>query len=476
MHVHMKWKQFVWIHLPVTCTNSSTLMMIFSLTCTQRSGSNSNDWTFGSYLSCKKSRGYADLSTKVRARRTPQKTIEGVVHLQPRLHAPVDSLPTLIVIVTFPVTYSKVVVPRLPPLQSTIVAPQTKHLQDVQRVRMESEALPFVVPLPDCPRVQAAFCAGLLHPEGPPSLYQVWPWGCVAHSGRNPQIASFAERGSPLIAGQTSFAPWLAVLVASNACPTEGVWFVWSHQTFRVIIPLTEAKANPLHSALRTDYACSLLSSDELRRIYVEGRPVKALEGGWTAYLANPPLLQRDRRLARMRQEFAEYHAGKQARKQEKLAYTMEARFGGTWFVKVFRHHFWGRGFGVLIGQRWFLVGARVWLHEASNGPCVSVLTLGFCLQVVRWEFLWWVVWFCVSTLYVKCFRKVWWNLSLHHGRHGKFGVSGCRWFCLTRKGWWGEVAETRVIRMKPECILGQRSEIGSEGAKKEKWGVVEVE
>ena len=30
---------------------------------------------------------------------------------------------------------------------------------------MASE-LPFVVPLPDCPRVQAAFCAGLLHPEG----------------------------------------------------------------------------------------------------------------------------------------------------------------------------------------------------------------------------------------------------------------------------------------------------------------------
>ena len=36
------------------------------------------------------------------------------------------------------------------------------------------------------------------------------------------------------------------------------------------------------------------------------------------------------------------------------------------------------------MGQRWFLVGARVWLHEASNGPCMSVLTLGFWLQVVR--------------------------------------------------------------------------------------------
>ena len=53
---------------------------------------------------------------------------------------------------------------------------------------------------------------------------------------------------------------------------------------------------------------------------------------------------------------------------------TMEARLGGTWFVKVFRHHFGGRGFGVLIGQRWFLVGARAWLQEAPNG---------FWLQVV---------------------------------------------------------------------------------------------
>ena len=69
-------------------------------------------------------------------------------------------------IVTFPVTYLKVVLPRLPPLQSTVVAPQTKHVQNVQRVRIGSEALSFVVPLPDCPQVRAAFCAGLLHPEG----------------------------------------------------------------------------------------------------------------------------------------------------------------------------------------------------------------------------------------------------------------------------------------------------------------------
>ena len=108
---------------------------------------------FCSYLSCKKSRGYADLSTKVRVKVNPppRKPLKGSCTCKPRLHAPVDSLPTLIVIVTFPVTYLKVVLPRLPLLQSMVVAPQTKHVQDVQRVRMESEALPFVVPLPDCP-------------------------------------------------------------------------------------------------------------------------------------------------------------------------------------------------------------------------------------------------------------------------------------------------------------------------------------
>ena len=47
--------------------------------------------------------------------------------------------------------------------------------------------------------------------------------------------------------------------------------------------------------------------------------------------------------------------------------------------MKVFWHHFRGCGFDVLIGQFWFLVGARVWLHEASNGP----QQLEFWLQAV---------------------------------------------------------------------------------------------
>ena len=93
--------------------------------------------------------------------------------------------------VTFPVICLKVVLPRLPPLQSTVVAPQTKHLEDVQRVRMASEALPFVVPLPDCPRVQAAFCAGILHPEG---ADRVIPMPSIKYGQRCPLWPKFPSR------------------------------------------------------------------------------------------------------------------------------------------------------------------------------------------------------------------------------------------------------------------------------------------
>ena len=90
-------------------------------------------------------------------------------------------------------------------------------------------------------------------------------------------------------------------------------------------------KANPLHSALRTDYACSRLSPEELKRIYVEGRPVKATNRGqpWkeAVQLNSTDFFQRIHHYfdeigasTRMRQAFAEYHAGKQAKKQEKLA------------------------------------------------------------------------------------------------------------------------------------------------------------
>ena len=267
----------------------------------------------------------------------PQKTIEGVVHLQPRLHAPADSLPTLLVIVTFPVTYLKVVLPRLPPLQSTVVAPQTKHLQDVQRVRMVSEALPFVVPLPDCPRVQAAFCAGLLHPEG---ADRVIPLPSINYGlevvlptlAEIPQSQALLKEGALLQPAKHSLLPdsqylWQVTLVQQKEFGSYE-----AHQTSRAIIPLTEAKANPLHSALRTDYACSRLSPDELRRIYVEGRPVKATNRGqpWkeAEQLTLTDFFQRIHHYfneigasTRMRQEFAEYHAGKQAKKQEKLAH-----------------------------------------------------------------------------------------------------------------------------------------------------------
>ena len=83
----------------------------------------------------------------------PQKTIEGVVHLQPRLHAPVDSLPTLLNIVTFPVTYQKL---------SFLVCRHCnqqllRHRPSISKMSNECAWLvkpyPLLVPLPDCPRV-----------------------------------------------------------------------------------------------------------------------------------------------------------------------------------------------------------------------------------------------------------------------------------------------------------------------------------
>ena len=77
--------------------------------------------------------------------------------------------------------------------------------------------------------------------------------------------------------------------------------------------------------------------SDELRRIYVEGRPVKATNRGqpWkeAEQLTSTDFFQRIHHYfneigasLRMRQEFADYHAGKQARKQEKSAYKRQKK------------------------------------------------------------------------------------------------------------------------------------------------------
>ena len=105
-----------------------------------------------------------------------------------------------------------------------------------------------------------------------------------------------------------------------------------AHQNSRAIIPLTEAKAKSLHSALRTDYACSRLSPEELKCIYVEGRPVKATNRGqpWKEAVQrnSTDFFQRIHHYfdeigasPRMRQAFSEYHAVKQAKKQEKLTH-----------------------------------------------------------------------------------------------------------------------------------------------------------
>ena len=169
------------------------------------SGSNSNDWTFGSYLSCKKSRGYADLSIKVRTRWTPPENYWRVVHLQPRLHAPVDSLSTLIVIVTFPAHteklfflvcrhYNQRLLHHRPSMSkmSNECAWEAKHFLHSPSARLPTSPGCVLCRPPSPRRSRSCYL---------PSLYQVWPWGCVAHSGRNPQIASFAERESPPTAG-----------------------------------------------------------------------------------------------------------------------------------------------------------------------------------------------------------------------------------------------------------------------------------
>ena len=124
--------------------------------------------------------------------------------------------------------------------------------------------------------MQAAFCAGLLHPEG---ADRVIPLPSIKY-GLEVVLPTLAEipKSQALLKERAVLQPakhpllpdsqylWQATLVQQKEFGSYA-----AHQTSRAIIPLTEAKANPLHSALRTDYACSLLSSDELRRIYVEG-------------------------------------------------------------------------------------------------------------------------------------------------------------------------------------------------------------
>ena len=132
---------------------------------------------------------------------------------------------------TFPVTYLKVVLPRLPPLQSTVAAPTSAHGK-------RSTSLSWCT-LAETPTSQALLKEGALlqpakHPLLPDSQY-LWQVTLVQ---------------------QKEFGSYEA------------------HQTSRAIIPLTEAKANPLHSALQTDFACwkeaeQLHSTDFFQRIHL---------------------------------------------------------------------------------------------------------------------------------------------------------------------------------------------------------------
>ena len=119
-------------------------------------------------------------------------------------------------------------------------------------------------------------------------------------------------------------------------------------------------KRTPLHSALRTDYACSRLSPEELRRIYVEGRPVKATNRGqpWkeAEQLNSTDFFQRIHHYfdeigasTRMRQEFSAYHAGKQAKKQEKLARKRPRKqpdHADQWTEQQWSQRTWNVGWG----------------------------------------------------------------------------------------------------------------------------------
>ena len=231
--------------LPVTCTNSSSLIKISSLTCTQRSGSNSNDWTFGSYLSCKKSCGCAGLSTRWTSPRKPLKgsytcNRDFMHQLKPTNSSSYRDLPGHIL-------------KNCPP--SSAANHNSCCTTDQASPRCPTSAHGWWSTSPSSPSARLPTSPGcvLCRPPPPrrsrsgclPSLCQVWPGGCVAHSGRNPPLASFAERGSPPTV-------WQVTLVQQKEFDSFE-----AHQTSRAIIPLTEAKANPPHSALRTDYACS---------------------------------------------------------------------------------------------------------------------------------------------------------------------------------------------------------------------------
>ena len=139
----------------------------------------------------------------------PQHTIEGVVHLRTRIHAPIDSLPTLLVIVTFPVTYL-----RLSCRGCRLCNQQLSHLR--QNISKMSNECAWPVKLsPLLYRSQTAHVSKLRSVPvsfTPKELivlsqcHQVQPGGSFAHSGRDFPVASLAERGSPAAAGQTSLA------------------------------------------------------------------------------------------------------------------------------------------------------------------------------------------------------------------------------------------------------------------------------
>ena len=112
------------------------------------------------------------------------------------------------------------------------------------------------------------------------AFYQVRPEGSFAPLAEIPQSQALLKEGALLQPAKHLLLPDSQYLWQVTSVQQKKFGSHEAHQNSRAIIPLTEAKAKPLHSALRTDHACSRLSPEELRRIHVEGRPVKATNRG----------------------------------------------------------------------------------------------------------------------------------------------------------------------------------------------------
>ena len=163
------------------------------------------------------------------------------------------------------------------------------------------------------------------------AYYQAHSGINLAQCGRHSQLSNSPSEGTNYAACEASYAPRLQVPLAGHSIAAKEFGSYEAHQTFRAIISLTEVRVNSLHSPIRIDAACCTLSFEELLRIFLDGRLLNAGARGqpWKAVrqLAYDDFFHRVHQLfneinapTTLQQSFTEYYAGKQAKKQEKLA------------------------------------------------------------------------------------------------------------------------------------------------------------